>query len=55
MKLKRAYQIVYGDLRHICNMNICIDCLIREACEKSGEYLHTPIKTVKEILFGKEE
>ena len=55
-EIKRAYQIVYEDLRYICSMHsYCTDCPIKEACDKCDECLYATIKTVKENLFGKVE
>ena len=56
MEIKKAYQVVYEDLRNICRINsMCMDCPIREACDKCDDRLYATIKITMENLFGKEE
>lgn len=55
-EIKRAYEIVYEDLKEHCHQHTrCTECPIKEACDKSDEMLYEIIKTAKENLFGKEE
>lgn len=55
-EIKRAYQIVYEDLKEHCHQHArCSACPIKEACDQSNEMLHETIKTAKENLFGKDE
>lgn len=55
-EVKNAYQILYEDLKSICQMvPICTDCPIKEVCDKCDERLYAIIKTAMENLYGKED
>ena len=55
-EVKKAYQIVYEDLKETCEVHSrCIDCPIQETCGKCDEVLYNIIRQTKENLFGKDE
>lgn len=55
-KTKRAYQIVYKDLKKRCKQYAnCSDCPIQKICDHNNEMICETIRTTKEILFGKDE
>lgn len=55
-KIKKAYKIVYEDLKKTCQTyNQCINCPIKETCDKTDDGLLCLVGEIKEKLFGSGE